>query len=44
MEVAISARDWGLGFGLDVVRLQESLYSVPWVKDFHAQPLEEHLK
>lgn len=44
MEVAVSARGWRLGFRLGVVRLQMSLYSVPGVKGFRAQPLEEHLK
>lgn len=44
MEAAISARGWRLGFQLGVVRLQESMYSMPGVKGFHAQPPEERLK
>lgn len=43
-EAAISAKGWRLGFVLGMVRSQKSLSSVPGVKDFHAQPLEEHLK
>lgn len=43
-EAAISAKGWRLGFVLGMVRSQESLSSVPGVKGFRAQPLEEHLK